>query len=65
MQHLKAIDTTNSYSIIIKRSYLAITRELQNVLSIYRHTNAPDMSRSVQKLFFSLSTSLKIGQLHS
>lgn len=49
-QHLKATTTMNCDS--TKRSYVARTRELQNVLSIHRHRNALATSTSVQKLFF-------------
>lgn len=47
-QHLKGTATMNCYS--TKSSYLARTRELQNMLPIHR--NAPVTSTSVQKLFF-------------
>lgn len=62
-QHLKATTTMNCYS--TKRSYMARTRELQNVLSIHRHRNALATSMSVQKLFFHYKHPRKwVGFIH-
>lgn len=51
MELQQATCQSRCYHELLKRSYLARTRELQNVLPIHRHRNAPATSTSVQKLF--------------
>lgn len=61
-QHLKATATMNCYS--TQREVTWQKLENFQMCCPYRHRNAPAMSTSVQKLFFSLWTPLKVSQFH-